>query len=56
MTGPHGTFRIEQLTARHTITWHGDGTHTTYRDCVVVTSDGARRLYGIPVELLADEL
>jgi hypothetical protein len=53
MTGPDGqTFTIEQLTARHTITWHPDGTKTIYRDCVVVRADGVRRLYGIPVDQL----
>jgi len=56
MTGPHGTFVIEQLTARHTVEWHTDGTHTTYRDCVVRTSDGVRRLYGIDVDALESGL
>lgn len=51
-TGPHGTFTIESLTAVHTITWHADGTRTVYRDCVVRTSDGVRRLYGIDVDVL----
>lgn len=53
MTGPDGLpFHVEQLTARHTITWHADGTRTVYRDCVVRVADGSRRLYGIPVEML----
>lgn len=51
MTGPHGTFVVEQLTARHTVEWHGRS-FTIYRDCVVRTSDGVRRVYGIPVDML----
>lgn len=54
LTGPAGPFTIEQLTARHTVTHHGDGTFTVYRDCVVVLGNGARRLYGIPTELLEE--
>lgn len=56
MTGPHGTFTIESLTAYHTVTRHPDGTFTVHRDCVVRTADGVRRLYGIDVDLLESGL
>lgn len=52
MTGPHGTFRIEQLTNHWTIERDAAGVCTYYRDCVVVTADGVRRLYGIRDDLV----
>lgn len=52
MTGPHGlTFTVDQLLAQHTVTRIG-GELVIRRDCLVTTSDGVRRVYGIDVELL----
>lgn len=52
MTGPHGLpFVIDQLLAQHTVT-RVDGVLVIRRDCLVTTSDGVRRVYGIPVDQL----
>lgn len=52
MTGPHGLpFVIDQLLAQHTVS-RVDGVLVIRRDCIVTTSDGVRRVYGVPVELL----
>lgn len=54
MTGPHGTFRIERATNHFTVERNSDGTLTCYRDCIVVTADGVRRLYGILDDLVGE--
>lgn len=57
MIGPNGQpFTILQLCAQHTVQWHPDGTYTVRRDCVVLTADGRRRVYAVPVTMLDDAL
>lgn len=52
-TGPHGlTFHIETMTAAHSVERDVDGSLVIYRDCIVRTADGVRRMYGIRVDLL----